>query len=323
MNITIRHISHLLRDRDDLAVPGLGVFRRRRVSARFDGDILMPPSEELVFIAHDGGSDDVLVKSVARSLACDISSAADRVNADIADVKARLEAGQTVGLDGMGRLVAAPALGGIVFEASAACTRLLPSSWLQPIEQLVELEQVTDVKYDEETEKRRNIFVQSLQRTASSAAAIALLALIAFVASQLPRKGNPEPQMASFGFERVERSSVTEPLGEPAADKALVLILNTPADGMCIVDPAEKNSGNIVGRNPDDSHFLIVASFATAGDAREFIAGHSDTPSLGILETEGRCRVYAASGDSFSTVKTKAENAGLLERFPTAWICRK
>ena len=324
MNTTIRHICHLLRDRDDLAVPGLGVFRRRRIGARFEGAELLPPSEEIVFAAHDSYDDGVLVMSVARCLACDKDVAAERVAADVADIKTRLGAGMAVELGDSGKLVPAAALGGIVFEPSASWSDKQPFSWLKPVEQFAVAENMDCSSADEETENRRNIFMQSLQRTASSAAAVALLALIAFVASQLPRKNQAEPQMASFGFERAERPVISEQFEQPAADKALVLIINTPADGMSIVDPAEKKSHTIAAAaDSNDSYFLIVASLASSAEAYKFIAANSDTPGLGILEADGRCRVYAASGVSFAATKAIADNNGLFERFPTAWICRK
>lgn len=324
MNTTIRHICHLLRDRDDLAVPGLGVFRRRRVGARFEGSELLPPSEEIVFVAHDSYDDDVLVMSVARCLACDKNVAAERVAADVADIKTRLGAGMSVELGDSGKLVPAAALGGIVFEPSASWNSRQPFSWLKPVERLAEADEAEEVLVDEETEKRRNIFMQSLQRTASSAAAVALLALIAFVASQLPRKNAAETQMASFGFERAERPSISESFEQAATDKALVLIINTPVDGMSIVDPSEKKPQAIASHcDNDDSYFLIVASLASSAEAYKFIAANADTPGLGILEADGRCRVYAASGATFAAAKAHAESEGLFERFPAAWICRK
>jgi len=325
MNTTIRHISHLLRDCDNLAVPGLGVFSRRRSSARFDGTVLLPPSEEIVFAAHDSCDDDhQLVMSLARCLACDKEIAAERIAADVADIKARLEAGQAVSIGDVGNLVPTAALGGIVFELSASWSRKNPFSWLNSIEQLSERETiVAETVADAETEKNRNIFMQSLQRTASSAAAIALLALIAFVASQLPGNNSAEHQIASFGFERTERAAIPETMEQQSADKALVLIINTPADGMSIVDPSEKKTRPAIeSANIENSYYLIVASLSSPAEADKYIAAHPDTP-LGILEVDGRCRVYAATGATFSQTKAVADSKGLFERFPSAWICRK
>lgn len=325
MNTTIRHISHLLRDCDVIAVPGLGVFRRRTIGARFEGSVLLPPSEEVVFVAHDSCDDNMLAMSIARCLACEPAEAYARIADDVADIRARLEAGHAVAIGDAGALVATQALGGISFEMSDRWRRLSPLSWLSPVEPVsvgkAEVPVVEEADTEAE-ERRRNIFMHSLQRTASSAAAIALLVLIAFVASQLPRKSASEPQMAGFGFERVEPSPVVDPLAQPASDKALVLILNTPADGMSIVDPSEKKERRAPQQlSPSDSYFLIVASLASADEAGKFISSYPSDLGLGIIESSGRWRVYAASGATFADTKAVADSKGLFDRFPTAWIC--
>lgn len=325
MNTTIRHISHLLRDCDVIAVPGLGVFRRRTVGARFEGSALLPPSEEVVFVAHDSCDDNMLAMSIARCLACEPAEACARIADDVADIRARLEAGQSVTIGDAGALVATQALGGVSFEMSDRRRRLSPLSWLSPVEPLAVGKSETSVPEEAETEdeERRNIFMHSLQRTASSAAAIALLVLIAFVASQLPRKSASEPQMAGFGFERVESVPVADPLAQPTSDKALVLILNTPADGMSIVDPSERKERCAPQQlSESESYFLIVASLASADEAGKFISSYPSDLGLGIIESSGRWRVYAASGATFADTKAVADSKGLFDRFPSAWICR-
>lgn len=321
MNVTIRHISHLLRDSDVLAVPGLGVFSRRYISARFDGGVLESPSEEIVFVAQPVLDDDVLVRSIACGSACSLTEAAACMANDVADINAHLAAGRRVVLADVGSLVPTSS-GNAVFEVSAEFAARSYVSWLAPVSSL---DAPSDYMQSEESaieqESRRKVFMQSLQRTASSAAAVALLALIAFVASQLPRNGESEPQLASFGFEKVDiqpTAGITEPEHN---DKALVLILNTPADGMCIVEPEEKKPEAVTVA--EANYFLVVASLASASEADLFIAGNADVPGLALLETEGRYRVYAASGVSFASTKAAADSAGLFDRFPSAWICRR
>lgn len=327
MNTTIRHISHLLRECDTVAVPGLGVFRRCYSSARFEGEALLPPSEHVVFVHGCDSDDNLLAVSLARSLACSVETSRGRIADDVAEIKNRLEAGLDVVVGDCGVLSAAPALGGIMFEESARFKKANALSWLAPVEPLAVASVGSEIADEvvERHEKQRNVFMQSLQRTASSAAAIALLALIAFVASQLPRKSASEPQMATFGIERIDFQSQSAPVEQSAPDKALLLILNTPADGMSVVDPeAERQRKAAVAEPAPDSdrYFLVVASLASDSEARKFISAYPDSLRLGVLETEGRYRVYAASGESFASTKAVADRTGLTKRFPTAWICR-
>ena len=84
MNTTIRHISHLLRECDTVAVPGLGVFRRCYSSARFEGEALLPPSEHVVFVHGCDSDDNLLAVSLARSLACSVETSRGRIADDVA-----------------------------------------------------------------------------------------------------------------------------------------------------------------------------------------------------------------------------------------------
>lgn len=322
MNTTARHISYLLVEHDIVVVPAFGVFRRNHRCAVFENGVLVPPADDIVFIADESVRDNKLSMSIARSLVCDPQAAAERVSADVAEIKSRLQAGQCVAVGSAGSLRNSSEYGGAVF-VSEIRREVSAMSWLAPIEPLRREEMSAEkATVTPEEQQKRSIFLQSLQRTASSAAVFALLVLIAFVASQLPRRQTQNTQAASFGFEGIDSRPQELIRPEQESEKALVLIINTPSDGMSIVDPSERKRLVANEQNDSsDSYYLVVASLASVDDARKFIAAYPEELGLKILETEGRCRVYAASGNSFAATKAAADAAALFERFPSAWIC--
>lgn len=70
--------------------------------------------------------------------------------------------------------------------------------------------------------------------------------------------------------------------------------------------------------NEADPYFVIVASFPTIDQAKSFINA-SKGHRLGILEMDGRFRVYAATGQSYAS----ASSMTALVNEPDAWICRR
>ena len=74
--------------------------------------------------------------------------------------------------------------------------------------------------------------------------------------------------------------------------------------------------------NSNDAYCLIVASLPTRALAEQFIS-HAGNGQFGILEQEGRYRVYAATGETSSQTYNMARNNGLMKRYKGAWVCRK
>lgn len=323
MNITLRHISHLLRNCDLLVVPDFGVFSRRHIEARICDGVFMAPSSELTFIeVRETSNNSELVLSIARSLAIEPEKAEMRLRDEIAEIRQLLSAGQTICIPDTGFLRKNGDR--ITFEALTAGETKHWLTWISNIEPLAE--ESKPLLDEDEIDENRRTFLQSLRRTTSSAAAIALLALIAFVASQLPgHSTDDQTRFATIGLERID-SHISEPLPleNPMPEKALVLIVNTPSDGMSIVEPRAKTpqKTKMVESSADDRYFLVVASLASREEARRFMEAQPDEIELGLLEEDGRFRVYAASGPTFAGTKATAENNGIFEHYPQSWICK-
>lgn len=74
--------------------------------------------------------------------------------------------------------------------------------------------------------------------------------------------------------------------------------------------------------NASDEYCLIVASLPTKALAERFIA-ESGNGNFGILEKDGRYRVYAATGTTSNQAYAIARDNGLFKRYKGAWVCRK
>lgn len=327
MDMLKQHITHLLWLDGTATVPGVGVFTLQRHSGVVEGGMLCAPHYSVAFERSEVISDEALVSSLSRAGKTNREEAAQKVaNASEAFSQA-LMSQKGIGFDGIGTLK---------YDASDApvytpvSDGALLSSWLKPIAlEPIEIKKTDEAKVaaaSEALELRRQSLSRSLRRTASSAAAIAVFALIAFVVSQLPSRKLHQPQVASLGIEQLAAAvSVEEPQSTTGvSEPTLVLILNTPSDGTA---PAKMRKPMRAGNELMASvgrYCLVVASLASRDEADCYIKAHSTTElPLTLLEADGRWRVFAVSGQSFDEVSALARNLGIYDRYPSAWICRR
>lgn len=70
--------------------------------------------------------------------------------------------------------------------------------------------------------------------------------------------------------------------------------------------------------NDSDRYCVIVASFPTKEQADLYVGSHSGR-SFGILEKDGRYRVYSATASTYAGATAQMDLVGQ----PDAWICRR
>lgn len=297
-------------------MPGLGTFTSRHRSATIEADgSVTAPGYDIAFAPGDEGLDDeALVGSVARAMSIDKAAARSIIDGDIDDMRRELQANGAIHFGDMGRLCSlddssrfdCPAWSGGVI----ALDDFIPSTLMaesRPVRaESVEVAQTPT----EEQRSRRSAFIRSLERTASSAAAVVVLALITFVLGQLPDHRDHGTTNASLSLE-ASRTALPLPAAPAAAEPTLVLVFNTPADGVCDVEPTPAPV--------TDNYCLVVASLASQAEAREYIGSNRQ---LNLLEKDGRFRVYALTGASYAELSSRARVEGLFDLYPSAWICR-
>ena len=321
MTDLLSHISYLLYSNRYVSVEGLGSFMLSRRSANVSGNLLSAPEDLVSFSNQVIAGDRVLVNSIARRANITEEGAETLLTNEVEGLKHALQQGESISIPEVGTLSLEEDLTTIRFVADNR------SSWLSPVN-LEPIDVAPSVAHSSslssaDYEVRRTTLTRSLRRTASSAAAIAVIALITFVISKLPHRHNNAQQVASMGIEQLtpsmgEKSLIITP---GATEPALVLILNTPADGAA---PAAKPSKNIEQADDDGRYCLVVASLASRAEADKFITAHStsDLP-LKLLQIDGRWRVYARSGATIAELSERGRELGIYERFPSAWICRR
>lgn len=320
------HIERLLATRSYVSVPGLGAFVSRRIPAAVEGDTISAPSLSTAFDHFPDIADDGLTASVARATGCDTSTAAATLEADVQFVNQQLAIEGRYAIAGVGTLLR-NADGSIGFEPQPA-EQWLPALTLAPLKAP---ETVAPVA----APAMSDAFARSLRRTASSAAAIAIFAFLAFIFTQLPLGRNNADEPLTAGL--TPAAAPARPTIDFTPSSPLVLILNTPADASETISseatpaPATETGTTTPARgetaaisadgNADDRYCLIVASLANADEAAKYLATAPD--GLRLIVIDGRYRIAALTGPTYADVQRAATASGLLTRYPSAWICRR
>lgn len=126
----------------------------------------------------------------------------------------------------------------------------------------------------------------------------------------------------------VETPAVAEQAATALAEEAAAKIAPAPAMGAearaavkaaeAVAAPKSEPSGEGVRFNAEDPYCVVVASFPTESQAKVFIAQHASS-QLGVVEMDGRYRVYAATGRDYASATAMAKRVGQKD----AWVCRR
>lgn len=354
MNEIIRHIEFLLVTNDCVVVPGFGAVIAHSIPARFDevSGCLMPPYRTFTFNAGLTQNDGLLLSSVARSKGVSYEVARHIVATEVDAMKRQLSTSSSIHLGKIGELTVSPE-GSLSFKPSTAACFSPSFMWLDSLElqKVGDLASLRDMPNDQQEDflRRRPIAFYAKRFAKVAASLVVLIAL--GIAFSTPIKIE-NAQYASFGVENFKVHSgdnyeshfVRRP-GESSS--ALVLVLDRHSDAEEVVDTASHNAyvrsrqalkveassvASVVEKtlekqdvahlrfNNDDKYCLVVASFASEGEALEFVE-KSKNNQLGILSKDGRYRVFAATGETIRQAQSAVEKLG--DRYPGAWVCRK
>lgn len=313
MNTIGRHIDYLLMSGDRVALPGLGVLTAHGRQAAFDAACgrWMPPVRTFSFDPEcDSTGIVALVQSYRRADGISADEAERRVREGLDGMSATLKSQGAVLLGNAGKLSLSRS-GALSFEPSGA-------AWLSP--SLMWLPSVTAAEIIVKPEREADDTLADgfdwglALRRAGRVAAILLVSLaFGWMVMNNFNRDAAETQ-ATFAPVKPQPESLIAMPGQ--AESTLVLVVNRHEDASVPVEePAE-------AANPAEEYFLIVASLNTDAEARKFMArypGHK----LGILNKDGRYRVYAATGQTFAQAAEAMKRADIAETFESAWVCRK
>lgn len=316
MSIT-SHIEYLLMSHDCVIIPGIGAILAHGMPAYYDkgAEKWYAPTRVTAFNPELSRTDGLLAQSVARRECVSLECAAAIVKEQCDELRnillsqRRLEIGEvgTLMMDRHGSLSFAPGT----------------TPWLSPKTQWLPVLSLSKAKEEENSfgeriaaEASRRRRWKNVRRAVGSAAAVAVLVALGWiVATNLPFA--PTIQTASV--------TPIEVNGQEAADGVFVgQIPTAPAQVILAAEPAsdEPAAANAADEMSHPKYMLVVASLSSEQDALKFIAQYPRM-QLGLFDSAGRYRVYAASGATWQEAAAAMYNDEIADCFPQAWVCER
>lgn len=293
-------------------LPGLGAVLAHGVAASYDGEngVWSVPRRVFSFNPALSRTDGLLAASIARREGISAEAAAAKLGRAVEDARKSLSAGESVSLGDAGSL----RMDGGMMDFTPGAGRLLTPSlaWLPEIS-VKPLPSAIDEYNKERAREHGRRLAAALSRVARIAACIAVLVALGWIAVQNLTYA-PAEQLASMAPAHSPAA-----IEAPAASQApVVLVLaRAPKDEVIENIPASP-----VVKPHDGAYCLVVASLASEAEAREFVSQYPGM-SLGVLNKDGRFRVYAASAATYEEALEASKNPEITSRFSSAWVCRK
>lgn len=294
---------------DCVIVPGIGALLAHGLEACYNENEAQwfPPARVISFNPELSRTDGLIASSVARRDGISMKAATTVVRKECDAMRRRLETERRLSLGAAG-MISLTSDGRMTFTPGDA-------AWLSPETMWLPALSLANVSKEEtafgrriaaEAERRRRNTL--IRRVASAAACLAVIFLIGWiVAGNI--KTSPLVQFASFAPVETEEADGVF-FGE---------ISDAPADVILAQEP-EQAVEEDMNATPDVKYVLIVASLSSEADAKTFIS-HYPELKLGIINNEGRYRIYAAGGNSWDTVAAAAYSPEISSRFDSTWVC--
>lgn len=357
MSFVIDHLEFLLQRHDCVVLPSLGAFMVRYRAAHFDSAdscLLLPPSRELAFNGALTESDGLLETSVARKCGVSFEAARRMITEEISALSAQLYQFGELHLGNLG-ILQTTEYGTLLFSPSASSNWDLRSYGLSalvltPAEAPHVLQATTPYIPEEEEVHPKRHHGKAARGIIGIAASLAVFVTIAlFLLYPIRLSESPVEASLAPTIELVhkpstpvqpvpaqsEASSDDTPAVAPADSVAAVASPKAIAPAPKAADVSKaavaagknaKSTHNTYSRNdskslrfdPSDNFYLIVASFPDEAQAKKYLA-ENPTHRLGILEKEGRFRIYAATGNTYEQTNSQKSLAG----YSDSWVCRR
>lgn len=132
---------------------------------------------------------------------------------------------------------------------------------------------------------------------------------------------NVAPVETPEGVERCDEEFNTQAISVGELEPAAVASAESNAD---VSDEAASSdigvepTAPVVRFNAEDPYFVVVASFPSAGQASQYMVEHA-REKLGVVEMDGKYRVYAATGRDYASASAMTKRVGRVD----AWVCRR
>lgn len=296
-----------------MTLPGLGALLVHGVAPVYDRVARRwhAPGRVVSFNPDIVRTDGLLAGSIARREGMSHEAASRRVEAVVAAMRAELNGGNAVAIGRVGTI--SPTDYGTYTFAPAQDWSLHCAStmWLPDIDMTA---QATAELPEVAAELQRRSHRREILNAAGRAAAcIGLLIALAWVVVSNLRYG-AEDQYASIV--PVQPAQLIERPGE--LDAPIVWMLRHHDDASVAVEP--KPEAKPAPRSGD--YCLVVASLANMREAEGFMAAYPGV-DFGVLQADGRYRVYAATAATAAELYRLAASESFSACFPSSWVCKK
>lgn len=344
MNSLAAYVEMLLRKHDCVVLPGFGALLCNYVPAHFSDDngfIINPPSRNLAFNSLLSDSDGLLTSAISRSEGISYEAAVRRVNEQIEMMRGQLE---NFGELQFGNL-------GMFFSGSEKQIGFMPAKvpsingafyGLKPVEVMpVESQSVLNEQSAEIAEAvGERIGRRSVAWRAYATGIVASLAVIVTVAlffippirvdramstasiAPIPAETVNTVQLHEENTAILDVAAISDLISLAVGVKVTPDVVETDTVETIATEPVaqaiRKPLDTAVRFNESDPYLVIVASFPTVAQADSYVMAHRSR-SLGILEKDGRFRIYAATAPTYAAANAQKALVGQND----AWVCRQ
>lgn len=342
VNHVIRHINYLVHRNDCVVMPGLGAFIARPCSASYDAvsGVMLPPRRELTFNGALSQNDGLLINSIARREGISYEQASTIVEREINSLRYQLAAEKEISLGAIGSLRSQNEASPVYMTSQnviGATNLFLESIDLKPFGKKTE---IAKIAHEHERLVKRGKKRRLGLKVAKVAASIALIAAVGVAVLTAPFASRKDA-MASVAAIPSSGSVQTAVLSGNTMSHANQLFIAIPNEEQeapatvrseaDVVIPEENNLLSQSGLQADNQsetfeqhsfkYCLVIASLPTGRDAERFI-DESGLDGLGVVNSGGRYRVFAAQSDTQSELEKLKAQGQISVRYPDAWVCR-
>lgn len=333
MNHVIRHIEYLVHRHDCVVLPKWGAFIAHYQPACYDEalGVMYPPMREISFSSSVGYDDGLLASSIARKESLPFGRASQLVEEELCSMKHQLGLDGEISLGKVGRFIRQDE-GSVIFEPASTQPVISGAGFeafsIRPLLEKVREDAVVAGRIEA---PRRGRLSRLGLRAIKAAAVVAVLVGISVVLLRPSFSRNDD--MASIAPVMSGRSSQTANI--PSLADAPTLNILVPEDASNTAKPAA-NAGNAVAAatqpvaeakpevteaavrlDASDRYCLVVASLPSKTLAEKYVRENSAL-NLGILDKDGKYRVYAATGNTTNEALLGKKIDGVAS---DAWVC--
>ncbi len=309
-----RHIDYILQHAERVVIPGIGCVEAHVERAGYMPELSgwQSPRRTFTFDPARVSGDASIARSISRRDGVAQERAEQIVAESVARMQASLREEGSVALGHAGRL-SVLGDGTLSFRPSAEAWLSPGYMWLPDVAVPMISVKPDDEYETEEAGAERFDWSRALQRTGRVAACLLVALVAGWVVMNNLDSDRPE-NYASI----VSTSPKTENLlpMPGASESTLVLVVNRHEDAYVPVEPEAAEAA------PTGDYLLIVASLNSQAEAEKFISRYPQLP-LGIVNSDGRYRVYAADGASFAEAAAAKSRPEIAAVFESAWVYKK